>query len=286
MDDCVSKYSKVKLAITKTEKSEITMRKLPQKGDRWTREEFLVVFNLYFKLNYGQMDHRNKSVQHLAQIMGRSANSVAMRLNNFASCDPMLQKRGISGLSDHKKICQPYWDEFFDNKEVLAYESERILADYEGKTIKEKYKNILHDIPKELKGETRIREVKTRVNQNFFRQLVLANYDGKCALTGIDIKEFLVASHIVPWSENKNERLNPENGICLSSLLDKAFDRGYMSFDDNGRVLLSRSLRDNEDKDYYKKYFAPIEKMELITPKKYLPNEMFLAWHRKNIFRG
>ena len=79
------------------------MRVKPNKGDKWTRDEMILVFNLYFKLTYGQMDHRNPQVKELASIMGRSENSVAMRLNNFASCDPMLQARGISGLSAHKK---------------------------------------------------------------------------------------------------------------------------------------------------------------------------------------
>ena len=60
--------------------------------------------------------------------------------------------------------------------------------------------------------------MKTRVNQNVFRQIVLANYNKKCAITGIDIPDLLVASHIIPWSKNEEERLNPENGICLSAL--------------------------------------------------------------------
>ena len=76
----------------------------------------------------------------------------------------------------------------------------------------------------------KVREVKTRVNQNVFRKIVLANYNGKCALTGIDISELLVACHIIPWSENEQERLNPENGICLSSLYDKAFDKGLIIY--------------------------------------------------------
>lgn len=61
------------------------MIRKPNKGDRWTKEEMIVVLNLYFKLPYGQMDHRNTSVKELASLMGRTANSVAMRLNNFAS---------------------------------------------------------------------------------------------------------------------------------------------------------------------------------------------------------
>jgi putative restriction endonuclease len=69
-------------------------------------------------------------------------------------------------------------------------------------------------------GEERIREVKTRVNQSVFRQIVMSNYACKCAITGIDVPEFLVASHILPWSKSVDERLNPENGICLSSLYE------------------------------------------------------------------
>lgn len=262
------------------------MRTFPQKGDKWSREEMILVFNLYFKLTYGQMDHRNPQVQELAKIMGRSENSVAMRLNNFASCDPMLQARGISGLSAHTKICQPYWDEFFENQETLVFESERILADYQEIPIEEKFKNELFDIPKELSGETKIREVKTRVNQSFFRQIVLANYDGKCALTGIDVKEFLIASHIVPWADNEKERLNPENGICLSALYDKAFDKGFISFDNRGKVLFSNQLKKNSDKDYFKQYFEPLENATIMKPRKYSPNIRFLEYHRNKIFRG
>lgn len=75
----------------------------PKKGERWSRDEMILVFNLYFKLPYGKMDHRTPEVKELAAIMGRTDNSIAMRLNNFASCDPMLQQRGIKSLGDHKK---------------------------------------------------------------------------------------------------------------------------------------------------------------------------------------
>lgn len=136
-----------------------------------------------------------------------------------------------------------------------------------------------------MKGETRIREVKTRVNQNVFRQIVLANYGGRCALTGIDIDELLVASHIIPWSDNEKERLNPENGICLSSMFDKAFDRGLISFQNNGTVIFSRRLKENVGKEYYTKYFFPVERSKLIVPRKYHPSSLFLEWHRDSILQ-
>ena len=135
-----------------------------------------------------------------------------------------------------------------------------------------------------MTGETRIREVKTRVNQNVFRQIVLANYDDKCGLTGIDIPELLVASHIIPWKDDEENRLNPENGICLSSLYDKAFDQGLISFDNDSKVIFSDRLEKNVGKDYYDKYFVTIKDKKLIVPRKYHPNPIFLEWHRDTIF--
>lgn len=93
-----------------------------------------------------------------------------------------------------------------------------------------------------------------------------------------------MASQIIPWSENESERLNPENGICLSSLYDKAFDRGLISFTNCGKVILSQRLKANVGKPYYEKYFLPIEGLKINTPQKYNPNPTFLEWHRDTIF--
>ena len=114
--------------------------------------------------------------------------------------------------------------------------------------------------------------------------MVLANYENKCGLTGIDIPELLVASHIIPWSANEHERLNPENGICLSSLYDKAFDQGLISFDDNSKILFSEKLEKNLGKTYYEMYFATVKDRSLIVPRKYHPNPLFLEWHRDCVF--
>ena len=97
-------------------------------------------------------------------------------------------------------------------------------------------------------------------------------------------QELLVTSHIVPWSENEKERLNPENGICLSSLYDKAFDKGLIGFSNDKRVLFSFRLKENVSKEYYAKYFEPINNATLVTPGKYHINPQFLEWHRDCIF--
>jgi putative restriction endonuclease len=136
----------------------------------------------------------------LARIIGRTTGSVAMRLNNFAHIDPYHQQRGIVGLSRGKKQVEPIWNEFANNKEELLFESETALADLQQQTVTEKFKTILNGLDG-LKGEEKVREIKTRINQNVFRQIVLSNYSNTCAISGIDIPELLIASHILPWSQ-------------------------------------------------------------------------------------
>ena len=253
------------------------------RGEKWTREEMILAFNLYLKLPFGKMHTRTPEIAELAALMGRSVNSVTLRLVNFASCDPYHQSRGVKGMVGGLKQCQPIWDEFSNSRDTLLFESERILAEKQNQTVETKFSELLFDL-KELKGETKMREVKTRVNQNVFRQIVIANYSCQCAITGIDIPCLLFASHIIPWSKNEQERLNPENGICLSALYDKAFDSGLIGINDRYEVVFSTTLDKNRSKDYFVKYFAPVEKAKLQMPQKYLPNPQFLQWHLDCVF--
>src|SRR5690606_12510361 len=238
------------------------------KRRNWTREELILALNLYLKLPFGKMHSRTPEVIHLANLIGRTPSSIAMRLVNFASVDPYHQNRGIGGLPGGKKQVEPIWQEFIDNKDELLFESENILAERELNPIDKKYAEILIGT-ENLVGESKIREVKVRVNQNVFRQIVLANYSSKCAISGIDIPELLVASHIVPWSKNEKERLNPENGICLSSLYDKAFDKGLIGLNLDYKIIVSDKLKQNIAKPYYQQYFSHLENKAIILPRKY-----------------
>ncbi len=250
----------------------------------WTREELILALNLYLKLPFGKLHSRTPKVIHLANLIDRTPSSIAMRLVNFASVDPYHQNRGISGLSGGRKQVEPIWTEFVNSKDDLLFESERILAEMEQSNIETKFANEFTGI-EHLTGETKIREVKTRVNQNVFRQIVMANYSGKCAISGIDIPELLVASHIVPWSKNEDERLNPENGICLSSLYDKAFDVGLIGLNTNYKILISKYLKKNIKKEYYAQYFGLLNNHQFNLPAKYYPKKEFIEFHLDTIFR-
>jgi putative restriction endonuclease len=251
----------------------------------WTREELILAFNLYLKLPFGKLHHGNPEIIHLAGILDRTPNSIAMRLSNFASVDPYHQNRGVKGLRGGLKQVEPIWNEFISDKAELLYESERILADLENQTIESKFAEVLSGT-ENLKGEIKIREVKTRVNQNVFRQIVLANYNRKCAITGIDLPDLLVASHIIPWSQNEAERLNPENGICLSALYDRAFDKGLIGITEKYQIMISSELKTKEKKEFYPSNFGNLIGITLQLPQKYLPKKEFLQFHLDTVFRG
>lgn len=102
----------------------------------------------------------------------------------------------------------------------------------------------------------------------------------QCAVTGIKTKELLVASHIVPWSEDKDNRLNPRNGICLSPLIDKAFDKGFISFTDDLKLIVSDSAK--TDAALYES-LRPYEGKRLNVRKEFEPDRDFLTWHRTHL---
>ncbi|WP_420147406.1 HNH endonuclease [Spirosoma sp.] len=248
------------------------------KSPNWTREELILAFNLYLKLPFGKMHKGNDGVRKLAAILGRrTPDSVAMRLTNFASVDPYHQQRGVKGMSGGYNQVKPVWDEFINNQEELIFESERILAGYQHTTIEDVYPELVFDL-KDLKGEVKERLVKTRVNQSVFRQMILKTYESRCAISGINISELLVAGHIVPWAENEQERLNPENGLCLSNLYDRAYEKGLICIDTDYKLLISKRLKGETSKDFYQRFFGDFEQKPIRVARTYQPRKDFLEY--------
>lgn len=246
----------------------------------WTREELILTFNLYCKLPFGKLHRRTPEIIYLAEQIDRTVNAVALKLVNFASLDPELKKRGIKGMSSHSKQDKLIFEEFSTNWEKLVLESELLLEKLHHQKLEEiDVKQII-----EKTGEEKLRLVKQRVNQSFFRKTVLVNYDEKCALCSLNHISLLVASHIIPWSQNREHRLNPQNGLCLCAIHDKAFDTGLISFDENLAILFSNEIEQIKEKTFID-YFGQFEGQKLNIPKKFYPSLEFLAFHRENIFR-
>ena len=177
-------------------------------------------------------------------------------------------------------------------KKYAEYEQEVVVADRivaqetNPQTISKKL-IAYFDITTE--GEDQLSITKRRKGQDYFRRMILANYGGRCALTGISVPQLLLASHIIPWAEksHKKDRLNPCNGICLSALYDKAFDKGLFTISpDDYTIQLSSALREYGTQEYFDKQFGSISGKQMAMPIEYKPNRDFLAYHRDHVFIG
>jgi predicted restriction endonuclease len=257
---------------------------------KWTREHTLIALNLYCKLPFGQFHHTNPIIIEVAAKMGRNANSLAMKLCNLASLDPVQRARGIKGLEGASKQDREMWKEFREQPAVLGPESEQILHDL-----------FTHDETKEVDflardkvrliapiGLTEMQAtVKVRRGQQFFRQAVLNAYDIHCCISGINVPRLLIASHIKPWGKFPAERLNPKNGLCLSTLHDAAFDAGLITLDQGLNVVLSKRLRKFFPQPTLEQNFVPFEGIRIRLPEKLAePDSEFLRYHREVLFKS
>lgn len=121
--------------------------------------------------------------------------------------------------------------------------------------------------------------IKARVGQGIFRNNVMKKYNEKCIVTNIADKRLLIASHIKPWAVSNNaDRIDSENGFLLNCLYDKMFDLGLITFSDEGKILISKSLT-SYDKSIIK--IDTERKFDLNFSKKLLQN---LEYHRDMIF--
>lgn len=131
-------------------------------------------------------------------------------------------------------------------------------------------------------GREVIREVKTRANQNVFRKMILKIYNNSCCITGLNIPEVNIASHIVPWVEDKTIRLDPSNGLCLSATYDAAFDKHLISLDEEYRIIVSKQINDFYTSNSANEYFIKKQGMKINLPSSYQPKQSYLEVHRNN----
>jgi predicted restriction endonuclease len=130
-----------------------------------------------------------------------------------------------------------------------------------------------------------IMTTKARLGQQFFRQSVLASYNCRCCITGNPIPELLVASHILPWDNYPEHRLNPRNGLCLAQTQDAAFDRGLITFDEDYRLVLGPYLKEFLPNESLERNFLVYAGKQIQMPDKFLPGADFMHKHREEVFR-
>lgn len=265
-------------------------------GVAWTREQRLIALNLYCKLPFGKLHKGNPIIKEVAAKMGRTPSSLALKLCNFASLDPVLHARGICGMKGAANADRTVWNEFQANMSTLGPQSEELLHDLLTTKPDEEVDLLDHervqlepsrDLIAPVGPTETIATVKVRRGQQFFRQSILSAYGVRCCISGINIPRLLVASHIKPWRDFPNERLDPRNGLCLSSLHDAAFDNGLITLDDQLKVVLSKRLRSYFPQHALEQNFVPYEGMAIRLPERLAePSEHFIRYHRESVFKA
>lgn len=252
-------------------------------SNRWTKEQLKLAFHLYCQLPFGRLHSRNPEIIQLAKLIGRTPGAVAMKLVNFASLDPAITSTGRAGLGNAGALDKEVWAEFHADWEKLAIECEMLRRnlDHAQPVVADESGELL--VPEDYSGETRRVVTEQRIKQNFFRRAVLSSYRGRCCMSGLSEPRLLVASHIVPWSKDKANRLNPSNGLCLSAIHDKAFDKGLITLDDDLQIIISESLKQRNEA-FLQSVFLPLEGRRIELPERFTPDLEFIARHRAEEF--
>lgn len=239
----------------------------------WTEEEFVLALELYYRIPFGSINKTNPDIVKLAKFLGRTPSSVGMRLGNYAHLDPNLQANGLSGGG---KKCAVYWEKYANNLPQLKIDaaSSRI--------------RIIENV--ELSQSVqRIKDVDRLVEDMYdfkFQDIVLSNYNQKCAITGMAIPSLVTACHIIPSSVDEENNLKADNGLCLSILHAKAFVEGLISIDSEYRLHISPSLKKYAfEKGYatnFKRYDNHYLPFSNVVSK---PNPEYLEWHMNTVFQ-
>ena len=254
--------------------------------DRWTREQLKLAFYLYCQLSFGKLHSRNSDIVDLAKLIGRTPSAVAMKLVNFASLDPAITSTGRTGLGNASSLDREIWEEFHADWEGLAIECAHLrstLAETKGAPPSPELDADETSGLEDYTGQTRRVLTEQRIKQHFFRRAVLSSYRGRCCMSGLSEPRLLIASHIVPWSKDKANRLNPSNGLCLSAIHDRAFDQGLLTLTDDFKIILSETLK-CRDEEFIKVALLPLDGKGIELPERFMPSVEFISRHRTVFF--
>lgn len=189
------------------------------------------------------MDDNDTIINHLEK--NKSKRSIYLNENN-------------NDYSDFKAALNKY-RKFIAEKSDLIDDIEAIIKD--------------EIIPKTEKEQL----ISARIGQGNYRNKLI-NLWKKCAVSECKMTDVLIASHIKPWRKSTNiEKLDPYNGLLLLPNYDKLFDKGLISFEDNGKIIISPLIKEEE---YKILGISPNDKLFKVYPK----NKPYLEEHRRIVF--
>ncbi|MCG2635281.1 MAG: HNH endonuclease [Gammaproteobacteria bacterium] len=251
----------------------------------WTRPQLLVAYSLYCQLPFGKLHSNNPEIVHYAKLIGRKPSALAMKLANIASLDPEIISTGRKGLKGASAADKSMWHEMQSDWESFFVEANQAVEaldiriqpnqKFDGDTITGEFTS--------YRETDKFIQTKARIGQEFFRKAVLSAYSYRCCITDLAVPKLLVASHIIPWRDDRKNRLNPSNGLSLSMLHDKAFDIGMITISKEMTVRVSKKHFVKND-DFYRSALLIYDGKPISLPEKFGPNPDFLKHHRQHIF--
>jgi len=252
-------------------------------GTAWSRDELVLALSLYCQIPFAQTKASNAEVVALASVLGRTPSSVARKLGNFGAFDPLLAQKGIVGLAHYSKADSQIWGEFYGRWEALVEECQQLSAAPSPPAMLSLPLSFPLSLP--TGPTTQARLVLTRLSQSFFRRAVLASYGSACCLCGLDLPPLLVASPIKPWAVSAEARTDPENGLCLCVLHDKAYDRGLLSVTTDYEVIVSPVVQKSRA-EFTKSALLAFDKQAIHLPSRFAPKAEYLRWHLESVFQA
>ena len=254
----------------------------------------MMAFALYMILEPRQCDDKGLDVQRLAEAIHRTPNSVTLKIWNIAAHDSNRQARGRVGMQHGSKLDTAIWerysaegDAFLSQCLTLLHHTMLSANSYTTMAAPDRLSSVESASQLLLSDNPDCAEHLTltvqRVNQRYFLNSLMANYSGHCCMTGLAVPQLLIASHIKPWAvSTPKEKTAAGNGLLLNALHDRAFDQGFITLDDDYRVVISHhAVKHNDPND---KWIYALEGQHIRLPAANPPSHEFLEYHREHIF--
>ncbi|TMX47339.1 HNH endonuclease [Vibrio sp. Hep-1b-8] len=245
------------------------------------KEALVSNFTDFASLYYQWLMDIGKSEKTAKNYLGAIRGSISNWLMDTGEiCEPLTEVTSYRRFTQYEeKVRQLEVFKLTDRKGKGMYSAalthyNKFLADLAQIDVNADIRQVMVD--KKLTDTEKSIMVKTRMGQGHFRSQLVQMWGG-CAVTGYRNTQLLLASHIKPWrASNNKERLDKFNGLLLLANLDKAFDLGFISFDDNGKVLISEYLEAPE-------VIGLRDDMSFRIVREHKP---YLAHHRGELFKG
>jgi len=257
------------------------MKKIP-----WTQEDIIIAYALYCVTPLNKIRTNNPIIQKAAEKIGHSVSSLTMRMLNFMSVDPDSDKTGCAHVAKaDKEIFENFKHDWF----TLSCKAEEYLG-FELFYNNDSTTPLSEKLP--INGSKPISSLdernRTNKERNIFRTEIIAAYDGKCCITGVNIPELLIASHIKDFSKSPDfQRIAPTNGLLMNTFHDSLFDKGFITVLPDYTIKLSGTLKKRSDinNEFNKRWIFGIENTKINLPPRFQPDKQCLEWHNKYKFR-